>query len=292
MAKNDKQLGKAFRSVIRREDLISSEKPAVREGTSLLMNSTRREIFQYLCKYPCSHLRGISRDLEIAAPTSKWHLTKLEDAGFVSSRSVGRSLVFYPTQFIDGEHVELFSTLTKEKARIVFRVVYENPGITQQEISRASKLNYQAVRWFSKELEKTEVLKIVDDGKYKRHYPTEKLRDLSEAGRRRRKHFREYIIKCLLEDGVAPEVVYSSDAMFQIRIVAGTERALLPIPTNPFTGLLEHDPSVHEEGETVRFGKKAADGLLDPLRNKPKRAASRDVEEEELDPERDIDEAF
>ncbi len=62
------------------ERMVKHKEPEKREekrDVSLLMNSSRRSLFEYLCLHPCSHLSEISGALSVSTNTARWHLRKL-----------------------------------------------------------------------------------------------------------------------------------------------------------------------------------------------------------------------
>lgn len=69
----------------REEEIVSRPE---RKKESVLMNQTRQLILQYLCKYPCSRLEALSKDLELSMPTVKWHLEKMIDSNFISLKKL------------------------------------------------------------------------------------------------------------------------------------------------------------------------------------------------------------
>lgn len=233
MKTNDnRSLGKALKKLVSLEEEIIKQ-PVRKKGESILMNQTRLNIFQYLCNYPCAHLRGISRDLEIATPTATWHLKKMIDAGLITEKKVGKSTLFYPSDLIEDEDVAVLALLSTDRARLVFLHTQQKPGETQKELYGALRISHQSVRWYASKLEELGMISSVEDGKYKRYYPTNLIFD--RASRRRVKYFRENILNRLKKDGLDPEIIKSIDRELVVRITAGNKKSILRIPSDPFT---------------------------------------------------------
>ena len=78
-----RSVGRALQRALGAEFVLPAVEP--REGgTSLLMNPRRQRILEYVWNRPCSHLRGISRDLRIPAQSLRWHLIRLQEGGVLA----------------------------------------------------------------------------------------------------------------------------------------------------------------------------------------------------------------
>lgn len=231
----EKSLGKALRKRVSMEGEIIEQLPR-KKGVSILMNQTRLSIFQYLCKYPCSHSRGLARDLEIATPTAEWHLKKMVDAELVKEKKIGKSTVFYPSDLLEIEDVPLLALLNVERARAVFLQTQRKPGETQKELYKSLGIGHQAVRWYASKLEELGMICSVEDGKYKRYYSTNLIFD--RASRRRAKYYREKILMRLKEDGLEPSIIRLTDRELVIQLKTGARKSILRIPSDPFIAVL------------------------------------------------------
>ena len=63
-----------------KEDSIDFNK---KKGKSPFAHPVRREIFEYLCKYPCSSAGNISSHINLCEQTTLWHIHKLFEAGYI-----------------------------------------------------------------------------------------------------------------------------------------------------------------------------------------------------------------
>ncbi len=236
--KTKKGFAKAFKHDIGREDEIAVEKWEVRKGQSLLMNPVRRELFRYLCEFPCNHLSGISRGLGITPPTTTWHLKKLIDRDLIASKKLNGKTIFFPSNMIEEDDIRILSLINDEKVKQIFLTIRENPGMTQKDISLNLKLQHQSVLWYTLKLEKVELISTIEDGKFKRYYPTNLLSELRDSHLSKLRAFREWLIKALKYDGIDPEVIRTTDKFILIRITTGREKTTLELSTNPFSTVL------------------------------------------------------
>ncbi len=236
--KKKKGFAKAFKQDISREEDIAIEKWEVKKGQSLLMNPVRREIFRYLCEFPCNHLSGISRDLGISPPTTSWHLKKMMTRDLIATKKINGKSIFFPTNMIDEEDIEILSLINDVKVKHIFLTILNGPGLSQKEISDELKVQHQTVIWFTNKLENTGLISTLEDGKYKRYYPTGKLSELSDLHISRMKAFREWVIKAFKYDGIDPEVIRSTDKFILFKVSIGKDKTTLELPTNPFLTVL------------------------------------------------------
>ena len=176
-----KGFAKAFKQDISREEDIAVEKWEVKKGQSLLMNPVRREIFRYLCEFPCKHLSGISRDLGITPPTTTWHLKKMIARNLITTKKISGKAIFFPTNMIDEEDIEILSLINDEKVKQILLLVIESPGITQKEVSTNLKIRHQTVLWHTIKLQDVGLISSIEDGIYRRYYPTTLLSELSDS---------------------------------------------------------------------------------------------------------------
>lgn len=231
-----KSVGKAFEKAI----TIQKEprQKGQREGQFEFMNKNRREIFQYLCLHPCSYLSMISKSLGLSLHATNWHLRRLVAHGYVFRMKMGKKAVFYPTEMIAKEDIPILEILNTEKAKAIFLVILEKNGVYQREICELLGLKHQAVIWYTKKLESLSLITIVEDGKYRRYYPTELLRQRREDNAARLKNFKQTITKRFRTEMLSPTILRSTGDKIVVRIKSGRDKAVLTLHTNPFVTVL------------------------------------------------------
>lgn len=232
------KIGDALKKAIAQERAVD-EVEREKETESLLLNSTRLEIFQFLCKNPCSRLRTIAKVLDRAVPTVDWHLRKMVDRGLLSEKTVGKHKVFYPREMIDPEDIDVLSILSGDKSRHLLRTIADNPGITQGQLGKAAGMYQQEVGWYTTNLAEKGVLSCVKDGRYKHYYINEDLKDVLRSDRKRRNLFKRTLIRSLKRDGLNPEIVRSRGNVLVIEISRGDEKRILKVNLSLIPGFLQ-----------------------------------------------------
>jgi DNA-binding MarR family transcriptional regulator len=206
---------------------------------TITMNPRRQEIFQYLCRYPCSRLSKIARDLDISNAATKWHLERLCENDFISKVDVKKQTVFYPANMIDEKDIIIFSAVNHERAIPILRKILTKSGISQKDLLNEVALNQRTVVRHAGELEHVGLIESIQDGKFMRYYPTKLLPKKSDDYRRRAARFRKHLLNILKKDGVSPKVIRSTDHALHVRITAGETKSTLELGTQPFASVLE-----------------------------------------------------
>ena len=237
MVKRKETVGIALMNALGQNIPISLDK---RKGfVSLFMNSQRRKLFHYLCRYPCSNMRMISRDMDIGLPSARWHLDHLKRMGFIEYKDIGKFKVFYPNRFIDREYAAVYALLNKDQARSLLNAVLAGPGIDHQELSVRTELGTQTLGGWIKKFEEVGMITTVKDGRNNRYFPTVLVSEMEKMERSHRIGFKRYILNKLHQDGVNPQVSKSTGNLFILDIKVGSDIYSLTLSLNPLRTILD-----------------------------------------------------
>jgi predicted ArsR family transcriptional regulator len=206
---------------------------------TLTMNPRRQEILQYVCRYPCSRLAKISKDLELSMAATKWHLERLVEKTFIIKEDIAGEFVFYPVNMIDEKDVKTLSAINDERANPILRNIMKHSGIKQKDLYENVQLNQRTVIRHATALEKVGLIESIQDGKFKRYYPTKLIDKMEGDYRKRAGRFRKHMLKMLKKDGVSPKVIRTTDRDFHVRITAGEKNSTLELNTQPFISVRE-----------------------------------------------------
>jgi DNA-binding transcriptional ArsR family regulator len=202
------------------------------------MNRNRQKIFSYLCSHPCSYISMISRATGLSLHATNWHLRKLEDADYINKRVMGKKNVYYPIELIHIEDVPILEILNTQKAKVIYLTIVDKKGISQKEICGLLGLKHQAVIWYTKKLENLKLTTSLEDGKYRRYYPTELLSQKRDENVKRVKIFKNQIIKRFEKGMLSPTILRSTDRKLVVRITSGRNKAVITLFTDPFFTVL------------------------------------------------------
>ena len=201
----------------------------------LLMHPQRRELFRLLCLRPCATVGELAREAKLSPNAVRWHLGRMALAGLV----VRDSATYYPKGFIEPTEGTLFRALADRNARDVFRAVLEAPGSTQKELSDALGVSRQSVFKAASTLSRHKLVTSIEDGRYRRYYPTGLLFTRREAHRPRAKAFADEFLKRLQAGGLTPYVLRHTDRQLLVRIAHGRAAEVVDLPLDPFTTVLQ-----------------------------------------------------
>jgi predicted transcriptional regulator len=232
-----KGVGKALKTAL---TVKEKKPPEKRKGETKFefMNTNRRRIFEYLCSNPASSTSAISKNTGLSIHSVKWHLRRLIESDYVHKHTHGKKAVYFPVNLIDIHDIPIFELLNTKKAKDILLLITDKNGISQSEICDVLGMNHQAVIWYTKKLEKLELIRSLEDGKFRRYYSTELLNRKREKNAKRMKLFKSQIIKKIQEDMVKPTILRSTDDKILIRLIWGRNKVVLTIHTDPFVTVL------------------------------------------------------
>lgn len=224
-------IGRAMEKAIASDE--GEAPPEARE--SLLMHPQRRELFRLLCQRPCATAGELARQSGQSANAVRWHLQRMAAADLV----VREGTTYHPKGFIDPKDRPLFRLLAEGGSRDVFRAIADAPGLTQREVCEALGLSRQSVFKAASVLEAEKVIASIEDGRYRRYYPTDLLKRRREAYASRARAFADALVKRLQVGGLAPHVLRRTDEQLLVRISRGKSAEVLDLPLDPFATALE-----------------------------------------------------
>jgi predicted transcriptional regulator len=232
-----KGVGKALEKAITAKEKKPPEK---REGETKFefMNNNRRTIFEYLCHKPASSVSAISKVTGLSIHSVNWHLRRLIQSDYIHKISSGKKTVYFPVNLIQIDDISIFEILNNKKAKDILLIITDKNGISQSEICKVLGLKHQAVIWYTKKLKKLGLITSLEDGKFRRYYPTELLHKKKDENTKRVKLFKNQIINRLQGEMLTPTILRSTDDKLVIRISKGKNKVLLTIHTNPFVTVL------------------------------------------------------
>ena len=163
---------------------------------NILNLEKRRDIYNFILRFPGSHLSNISKNLNIRKNNVNYHLNILKKHGLIDSRFSDGYLQFYPVK-LDGKDAEKIADLFDKsfpyetKNRILSLFKYYIPGRNEKkilaitnrpiprdilgilfpdfdyslmEISKALKKHWTTISYHLKKMEKLDIIEKVVDG--------------------------------------------------------------------------------------------------------------------------------
>ncbi len=229
-----KGLGRALETVLAQEG--PGEDLEI-EGRSLA-NARRRQVFRYLCLRPCARVGEIGRVLGMSHATVRWHERDLFENGYLElDGSHG-----FPRGLIDPEDAPLFALLATPGRSAVLLACFQDPGIPLLELAAAVELTRQSASKIASEFSDLGLVALVEDGRFRRHYPTELLAKKREANRPRAAAFADGFVRRLGEEGLSPELLRSGEGVLLVRFGSASKQVVLDLPTDPYATAWRSEP--------------------------------------------------
>lgn len=236
----DKNIAKALKRKIGFDESILKKTEYEIGEQSLLMNSSRRKIFQYICNHPCSHLREISRATHYSPQTVRWHMRKLCEANLITETAYGKKKIFTPMKnYITVEECKVLIHLKTDDAKRVYLAIEHNPKITQKKLCETLDIYQQRLSLVLHKLIISDLIYEDKIGRVKTYSVTDKIKELKEEYTQKSEDFIIALMDALSADSLNPKIEISSDDSITIRVtIGGGESAVLHINKNPINTIL------------------------------------------------------
>lgn len=128
----------------------------------------RMQMYDYIQRNPAAHILEIAEQFELTHPTVMYHLSVLEDEGYVLSTLWGKRRVHFDTQghFTLWER-EILAILALDEARAILEHVATHPGAFPRQIARELGVSETTVKRYVPELLRLYVLQE-EEGSFRR----------------------------------------------------------------------------------------------------------------------------
>ncbi len=233
---------KAFEKKIVRPDKLTGLKQLTekeKEPISILMNQKRQKILQFIFKFPCKHLHGIARNFGYSINTTRWHIRKLKQFGYIDEYKSRNRKIYFPSNCLREIDIRILGLLNDNKIEPLFIEIIHSPGITQKELCKSLKQKQTTIFDRLSLLENNELIYSQKDGLYSRYYPTSMINSREKNIRKALKKYRRFLIQLLERDGVEPEILRTTDRNFHLRIKSGKGWSDLIFNFNPYERFLD-----------------------------------------------------
>ena len=238
----DKSLAKALKRKMGLDEDILTGSHLISGDVTLLMNGPRRRIFQHVCNNPCSHLRDISRKLDMSPQTASWHLSKLSEGKLVAKTVLGKKTLFFPNYGKIGEgECEVFSLLRRKDVNKVFLFIMKHQEVTQGSITKSLGIYQQKLSMKLTSLEKAGLIGYEKKGRKKVYSTTNEIQELEKRFLKNFTGFEKWLMDVLTKDGVNPKITEEDEGKITIILDIGSEeKTHITINKNPLMALLSN----------------------------------------------------
>ncbi len=123
------------------EDVVKVAQP------SLISNSTRAEVYDFIVANPGIQFRGICTGLGIAIGTAEFHLGVLKKAGLISFVRDGKYKRFFATKKFSVKEMNLISLLRHETTREILKAIATGKMVSHGKLASDLSITSQGLTW-------------------------------------------------------------------------------------------------------------------------------------------------
>ena len=123
-------------------------------GGNVLDQGLRARIYEYICRNPGIHLRGLAAEMDLKMGTLRHHLGMLQGKHKITVFEDAGSVRFFENSgtYSTDEQV-ILRHLRNETTRTILRLLIEQPTATRQDLAGAAGISGPSVSWHMKRLE-------------------------------------------------------------------------------------------------------------------------------------------
>jgi len=138
---------------------------------NLLENQNRQGILKYILNNPGCTIAEISDQQGINRGSVKYHIYTIEYEGKIILTKIGKFIRLFQKSgaFKDNEQ-KMAAHIKSETSRLILRTIFENPGITNQELTDKFHLDKSTIHWHIQRFRNDNIVVFKQEGKYKRYF--------------------------------------------------------------------------------------------------------------------------
>jgi predicted transcriptional regulator len=140
------------------EDALKQPQP------TLITNSTRAQVYDFIVANPGVHFRGICTGLSIAIGAAEFHLGVLRKAGLISFVKDGKYKRFFASKAFSARDMKLISLLRHETVREILKKLSSEKTISHSTLASSLSMTSQGLTWQMNRLKEEGIIEEKNDG--------------------------------------------------------------------------------------------------------------------------------
>jgi DNA-binding transcriptional ArsR family regulator len=135
-----------------------------------LMHPTRRSLYKLIAEQPGTYFYRLMAEMpkydkKVSTATLLHHLTKLEEAGLISTEKIDGKRIYFPKNLRTVELERAYTLLKNDNAVKIFNYILNNDGCFQNELARALNVHHDTIHFHTDKLVDAELLSRKKEGK-------------------------------------------------------------------------------------------------------------------------------
>jgi len=135
------------------------------QGSPLLNQSTRVQIYNFIINTPGINFRGICNALTLPIGVVQYHLAVLMKGGLISNRRDGRNKRYFESKKFSSTEMKIISVLRHETAGKILTILHKNKFVSHGNLAHRLKFSSQALTWQMKQLKEQGLVTCLVDGR-------------------------------------------------------------------------------------------------------------------------------
>ncbi len=136
----------------------------INQGSALLNQSTRVQIYNFITNNPGINFRGICNSLTLPIGVVQYHLAVLMKGGLISNRRDGRNKRYFESKKFSSTEMKIISVLRHQTAGKILTILHDNESESHGNLAQRLKISSQALTWHMKRLKESGLVTSLVDG--------------------------------------------------------------------------------------------------------------------------------
>ncbi len=133
-------------------------------ASTLLNQTTRTVIFNFIRDNPGFHFRAIADALKMPIGVLEYHLGLFTSRGLVSEYRDGRFRRYFESKKFTETEMKIISVLRRRVSGMILRALLRRPGTRHKELAKQLNISSQALSWQMRRLEGMKLVRRNVDG--------------------------------------------------------------------------------------------------------------------------------
>lgn len=144
----------------------------------LIIRKNKVRVYDYIKNHPGSHLRKISKELDMTTSDTQYWCNRLEKMALVRSRRLGLYKTYYPASVLGERHENILAILQQKTPRNIVLYLLENSGASQKDIAQHTGFAAATISWHMSRLIEIGIVYSSKGGKFVKYYIRGDIDDL------------------------------------------------------------------------------------------------------------------
>ena len=136
----------------------------------LIIPKNKVRVYEYIKNHPGSHLRKISKELDMTASDTQYWCNRLEKMASVRSRRLGLYKTYYPASILGERHENILAILQQKTPRNIVLYLLENSGASQKDLAQHTGFAAATISWHMSRLIEIGIVYSSKEGKFVKYH--------------------------------------------------------------------------------------------------------------------------